>query len=65
MQKKLVQQCVEENDELRSVEVNILTEFIKDEVETSADEVHVIDDDFNDQVGIDDGDKQERMIGFR
>lgn len=39
--------------------------FIKDEEETSGDEVHVIYDGVNDHVDIDHGDKQKRIIGFR
>ena len=39
--------------------------FIKDEVETSGDEVHVIYDGVNDHVDIDHGDKQKRIIALR
>lgn len=39
--------------------------FIKDEEETSGDEVHVIYDGLNDHYGIDHGGKQKRIIRFR
>ena len=54
-----------ENHELKSVEVNMVTKFIKDEAQSSANECHIVYDDVNDHVDINDCDKQERIIGLR
>ena len=53
MQKTPVQQCVEENlknDAVKSVGVDVVTKFIKDEAETSIDDANVdFDNDVDDQ----------------
>lgn len=58
---KSIQQCVEEikkeNDELKTVEVDVLTKFIKDEIESSINDVDV-------DIDIDDN-EQERIIGLK
>ena len=53
---------IEENDELKTVEVNVVTNFIKDEVESLSDaEVYTDDDDDDD----DDDEEEDRVIGVR
>lgn len=51
---------IKENDELKTVEVNVVTNFIKDEVESLSD-AEVYTDDDND----DDDFEEDRVIGFR
>ena len=51
---------IKENDELKTIEVNVVTKYIEDEVETSSDgdvdvEVDVVDND----------DEWDRINGFR
>ena len=52
---------IKENDELKTVEVNVVTNFIKDEVESLSDAEVYTDDDDDD----DDDFEEDRVIGFR
>ena len=54
------EKIIKKNDELKSAKVEVVTIFTKDETENSS------NDDVNDaDVGIDDGDEQDRIIRFR
>ena len=64
IQKNLFQQCVqkikENNGELKSIEVDVVTKFNKDEVRKFSDaEVYTNDDDY------DDDSEEDRAIRFR
>ena len=52
---------LKENDELKSVEVNLVTNFIKDKVESSSDAEVYIDDDYDYD---DDDSEEDRTIEF-
>ena len=52
---------LKENDELKSVEVNLVTNFIKDKVESSSDAEVYTDDDYDYD---DDDSEEDRIIGF-
>ena len=56
---------IKENDELKTVEVNVVTNFIKDEVESLSDAEVYTDDDNDDDDDDDDDFEEDRVIGFR
>ena len=52
---------LKENDKLKSVEVNLVTNFIKDKVESSSDAEVYTDDNYDYD---DDDSEEDRIIGF-
>ena len=56
-QKKTFIEKINENNELQSVEVDVVTNFIKDEVESSSDAEVYTNDDYDSE--------KDRVTGFR